>query len=296
MPRLLDIVTPFLLLALSALVHNQARADVTTATLAMENSANPLMLIRTSRGEIYVELFPEAAPRNVANFIALAQAQVPMFDVATGTTVTPNYYDGLSFHRVLPYTLIQSGAPRQPGAPVPEYQIDDEINATQLGLDQIKVLDETGSPNALLNLQDNEDFQQEILVPLYRQMGITSPEMLESRQGAVLSALRELTLQRAYENQGYRYNNRLPSRQPLRGSLAMAGSGPNTNQAEFFITTIDTPWLAGKSTVIGQVVEGMDIVDRINQSAVMRGNSTTPTANSGTMIFDIRQVNQNALQ
>ena len=291
MPRLLTILAPLLCLAVSTALNTPAQADVTTATQAMESSTNPLVLIRTSRGDIYLELFPEAAPRNVANFIALAQAQVPMFDVITGTTVTPNYYDGLSFHRVLPYTLIQSGAPRQPGAPVPEYQIDDEINATQLGLDQINVLDETGSANALLNLQDNEHFQQEILAPLYRQMRITSPEILETRQGAVLSALRELTLQRAYENQGYRYNDRLPSRQPLRGSLAMAGSGPNTNQAEFFITTIDTPWLAGKSTIIGQVVEGMDIVDRINQSAVMRGSSTTPTANSGTMIFDIRQIN-----
>lgn len=287
MPRLPNILTALLLLALST----TAKADVTTAMLAMENQANPLLLMRTSRGEIYVELFPDAAPRNVANFIALAHAEVPMFDVSAGANVTPNYYDNLSFHRVLPYYLIQSGAPRQAGAPVPEYQLDDEINATQLGLDQIMVLDEAGAPHDWLNLQDNEDFQQEILVPLYRQMGITSPAMLEARQSAVLSALRGLTLQGAYENQGYRYNNRLPSRQPMRGSLAMAGSGPNSNQAEFFITVIDAPWLAGKSTIIGQVVEGIDVVDRINQSAVMRGNSTTPTANSGTMIFDIRQVN-----
>ncbi|MDP1930714.1 MAG: peptidylprolyl isomerase [Gammaproteobacteria bacterium] len=294
MPKLPELRTSLLLpalLLLNLLLTATAGADVTTATQAMENPTNPLLHMRTSRGDVFLELFPAAAPRNVANFVALANAQVPMFDVTTGTTVSPHYYDGLSVHRVLPYFLIQSGAPRQAGTPVPEYQLDDEINASLLGLDQIKVLDEGGTPHPWLNLQDNEDFQQEILAPLYRRMGITSPEMLETRQTAVLSALRELTLQQAYENQGYRYNTRLPSLQPVRGSIAMAGSGPNTNQAEFFITTVDAPWLAGKSTIIGRVVEGMDIVDRINQSAVMRGNSTTPTANSGTMIFDIRQVN-----
>lgn len=276
--------------ALLSLLTPLAAADVTTATQAMENPSNPLLLMRTSRGEIFLELFPESAPRNVANFIALAQAQVPLFDVTTDSMVQPNYYDGMTFHRVLKNYLIQAGAPRQPGAPVPEYQLEDEINARQFGLHEIKVLDTLGKPHAWLNLKDNEDFQREVLMPLYRQLEIRTPEALETRQFAVVAALQALTLQQAYQNQGYRYNDRLASRVPLRGSVAMAGSGPNTNNAEFFITMIDTPWLVGKATIIGQVVEGMDIVDRINQSAAMRGNSTTPSPNTGTMIFDIRQV------
>jgi cyclophilin family peptidyl-prolyl cis-trans isomerase len=277
--------------ALLSLLTPLATADVTTATQAMENPNNPLLLMRTSRGAIFMELFPESAPRNVANFIALAQAQVPLFDVTTDSMVQPNYYDGMTFHRVLKNYLIQAGAPRQPGAPVPEYQLDDEISARQFGLHEIKVLDALGKPHDWLNLKNNEDFQHEVLVPLYRQLEIRTPEALETRQFAVLDALQAMTLMQAYQNQGYRYNDRLISRAPLRGSVAMAGSGPNTNNAEFFITMIDAPWLVGKATIIGQVVEGLDIVDRINQSAAMRGNSTTPSSNTGTMIFDIRQVN-----
>jgi cyclophilin family peptidyl-prolyl cis-trans isomerase len=277
--------------ALLSLLTPLATADVTTATQAMENPNNPLLLMRTSRGAIFMELFPESAPRNVANFIALAQAQVPMFDVTTESMVQPNYYDGMTFHRVLKNYLIQAGAPRQPGAPVPEYKLDDEINARQFGLHEIKVLDALGKPHDWLNLKNNEDFQHEVLVPLYRQLEIRSPEALETRQFAVHDALQDMTLMQAYQNQGYRYNDRLISRAPLRGSVAMAGSSPNTNNAEFFITMIDAPWLVGKATIIGHVVEGLDIVDRINQSAAMRGNSTTPSPNTGTMIFDIRQVN-----
>lgn len=278
----------FILLFLPAL---SASADTMTATAAMENTRNPLMLVRTSRGDVFVELFPESAPRNVTNFMGLADAKIPMFDITTGATVTPYFYDNISFHRILPYTLIQGGAQQQEGAPVPEYQIDDEINAVQFGLNDEKVLDETGAPHPWLNLQDKEDFDREILVPLYRRMGISTPEALENQQFQVLSALRAMTLQQAYENQGFRYNERLVSRAPLRGSVGMASAGPNTNQSEFFIANIDMPWLAGRTTIIGQVVEGLDIVDRINQSAALRGESTTPSASTRTMIFDIRKVN-----
>lgn len=153
------------------------------------------------------------------------------------------------------------------------------------------MLDENGAPHPWLNLKDRADFEREILVPLYRRMGISRPEAVEAQQLAVLAALRAMTLQQAYENQGFRYNDRLASRAPIRGSVGMASAGANTNQSQFFIANIDMPWLAGKTTIIGQVVEGLDIVDRINQSAALRGDSTTPSASTRTMIFDIRQVN-----
>jgi peptidyl-prolyl cis-trans isomerase A (cyclophilin A) len=268
-----------------------ATADLATATAAMESATNPLMLMRTSRGDIYLELFPQAAPRNVANFIALAEARVPLFDIATTTTVTPYYYDGLTFHRILRNYLVQAGAPRAPNAPVPEYLVEDEINARQFGLHEQKVLDPFGKPHSWLNLADSADFQREILVPLYRVMGISSPEAVTARQFEIHDALQAMSLQQAYENQGYRYNDRLVSRDPLRGSVVMTGTGPNTNAAEFFITLVDAPWLAGKATIIGRVVEGMEIVDRIDQAAVLRGDTTAATPTTATMIFDLRQVN-----
>ena len=63
---------------------------------------------------------------------------------------------------------------------------------------------------------------------------------------------------------GYKFADEFNSHKIVRGALAMANAGPNTNGSQFFIVTADAcPWLDGKHTVFGEVTSGMDVVDAI---------------------------------
>ncbi len=74
---------------------------------------------------------------------------------------------------------------------------------------------------------------------------------------------------------GYKFEDEFNAKKLVKGSLAMANAGPNTNGSQFFIvTTESTPWLDGRHTNFGQVTEGMDIVDKI--SLVATGNNDKP--------------------
>jgi cyclophilin family peptidyl-prolyl cis-trans isomerase len=77
---------------------------------------------------------------------------------------------------------------------------------------------------------------------------------------------------------GYTFEDEINPHQVVRGALAMANAGPNTNGSQFFIvTTAAAPWLDGKHTVFGQVQEGMDVVDRLEGVSTDRRDApTTP--------------------
>jgi cyclophilin family peptidyl-prolyl cis-trans isomerase len=123
--------------------------------------------MKTSEGDIVLELFDEDAPKTVANFKQLA---------------SQGFYDGLIFHRVIDDFMIQGGCPQGTGTGGPGYTFEDEINPHKI----------------------------------------------------------------------------------VRGALAMANAGPDTNGSQFFIvTTEEAPWLDGKHTVFGEVRDGMDVVNRI---------------------------------
>jgi peptidyl-prolyl cis-trans isomerase B (cyclophilin B) len=63
---------------------------------------------------------------------------------------------------------------------------------------------------------------------------------------------------------GYTFEDEFNQHKIVRGALAMANAGPNTNGSQFFIVTAEAcPWLDGKHTVFGEVREGIDVVDKL---------------------------------
>ena len=74
---------------------------------------------------------------------------------------------------------------------------------------------------------------------------------------------------------GYTFEDEFNDHRVVRGALAMANAGPNTNGSQFFIVTTEAaPWLDGKHTVFGKVTSGQDVADRI--SMVARDGSDKP--------------------
>src|SRR5213595_3208414 len=72
---------------------------------------------------------------------------------------------------------------------------------------------------------------------------------------------------------GYTFEDEFNDHPIVRGALAMANAGPNTNGSQFFIVTADAcPWLDGKHTVFGRVTDGMDVVDSIEATPTAAGD------------------------
>ncbi len=275
-----------LLAGLIFLQGHSVFADEQSARLGMENPDNPLMLMSTSQGAIYVELFPSEAPLNVANFISLAEGQTEIRDPQTGAASFPHYYDNLRFHRVIPRFLIQTGSLVNHPVGAPPRLLKDEINASFLGLNEIPVINPDGTINSLLNVGERETLEELLLTPLYRAMGVRDASELASAQHQIAERMRAMTLQELYQNLGYSYQDSYPSRAVDRGVLALANDGPNRNGAEFFIPVANAEWLTGRYTVIGKVVEGMEIVDRINSFPV----DPQVYTRQSTIIFSLRRL------
>lgn len=85
--------------------------------------------LHTNRGDIRVQLFPNHAPKTVANFVELAEGTREWADPSTGRKRTDRFYDGLGFHRVIAGFMIQGGCPLGTGTGGPGYDFDDEIHS-----------------------------------------------------------------------------------------------------------------------------------------------------------------------
>jgi peptidyl-prolyl cis-trans isomerase B (cyclophilin B) len=75
---------------------------------------------------------------------------------------------------------------------------------------------------------------------------------------------------------GYTFADEINPHKVVRGALAMANAGPNTNGSQFFIVTAPAcPWLDGKHTVFGQVSDGLDVVDSLEGVSTDAGDRPT---------------------
>ncbi len=84
--------------------------------------------LSTTMGDIVIQLFPDHVPKTVDNFVGLAEGTKEWLDPATGHVSGQPFYDGLTFHRVIPNFMLQGGCPQGTGTGGPGYTFDDEFH------------------------------------------------------------------------------------------------------------------------------------------------------------------------
>ncbi len=209
-------------------------------------------VMATTYGNIELELWPGIAPKTVENFVKLGKE---------------GFYDKTYFHRVIPDFMIQGGDPNtkdsdrsNDGMGGPGYKFEDECYT------QGEQITGMVSDEEAANL-----VWTKIIVP-YMQSG-------QSPQAEIFEIVKKVQETQSLDPvMGHTvewYQDRTGLRDPLYRQIlkehvlysyiCMANSGPNTNGSQFFIVTHKpgTPHLDGKHTVFGKVVNGMDVVHRI---------------------------------
>ncbi|MDA3837644.1 MAG: peptidylprolyl isomerase [Candidatus Delongbacteria bacterium] len=239
----------------------------------IKSTVNPIALIETNLGNIKVELLPKIAPKTVANFIGLATGTKEWSDPKSNQKVRKPFYDGLIFHRVIKDFMIQGGCPLGTGTSGPGYKFEDEC------------FDTTGKELKSGKIEDDfiagEMFRRVIMPYLQRTNEGTRDkeiQMILERCDQVKSGepIMEYPIEWYLEKTGHKAKF-IPSvlkAQVKYGVIAMANSGPNTNGSQFFIVTNKegAKWLDGKHTVFGRVIEGMDVVHKIENVEKDKGD------------------------
>lgn len=96
--------------------------------MAEQTSGQTTATLHTSRGDITLRLFPDHAPKTVRNFVELAEGTREWVDPESGEKRTARFYDGLTFHRVIPGFMVQGGCPLGTGTGGPGYRFGDEFH------------------------------------------------------------------------------------------------------------------------------------------------------------------------
>lgn len=117
----------FFLSSMLALSSTPAEAPKTEPVVPTD--PGQYAILYTSMGDIVCRLFPNEAPKAVANFVGLATGKKPWTDPSTGKLVHRSLYSGTTFHRIIAGFMIQGGDPVGDGTGSPGYQFGDEVKS-----------------------------------------------------------------------------------------------------------------------------------------------------------------------
>ena len=219
------------------------------------------VLMKTSLGDIELELNREIAPLTVDNFVGLAMATKEFTDSQTRQLAKRHFYDGLIFHRVIRDFMIQGGCPVGTGTGGPGYTFADECY--EPGEKITGTIENEQKANAIWTQQVVPYLRSNPTDPSPELMAIVTKchqsQSLAPMIGSTVAFYEKATGRRAFYGQG-----------PLKatvdyGTICMANAGPDTNGSQFFIVTKKdgADWLNGKHTVFGKVTNGMDVAHAI---------------------------------
>lgn len=255
---------------------NQGAVKNEAQNVKVETSRKPVATIETTLGTIKIELWPDKAPATVANFIGLSNGTKEWMDPVAKTSVKKPFYDGLIFHRVIKDFMVQGGCPFGQGNGDPGYRFEDETYEKGPEITgEIKdesvamvVFQTVFVPYLQAGGGDRTKLDKEI-------MDITDECMKANSGKPMMKHPVEYYIQKTkFTGKVFNKGNLIS---PISyGTICMANSGPNTNGSQFFIVTKKEgcDWLNGKHTVFGKVIEGMDVVLKIQD--VEKGENDKP--------------------
>lgn len=225
------------------------------------------VIIKTSLGDITVRLYDET-PLHRDNFVKLARE---------------GYYDGTLFHRVIKDFMIQGGDPDSKGAPAgkqlgiggPDYTIEAEIKPTLFhkrgALAAARQGDEVNperrSSGSQFYIVWGQVYNQGQIKQFAKQMEM---QQMQQAFNALAMQHREEIMQLRRDRNRAGLQDKLANE--AQQQVKANGAGMTAEQQEIYTTIGGTPHLDGQYTVFGEVEEGLDIVDQIQQAATGRGD------------------------
>lgn len=247
-----------ILTILSFFVKAPLQAGTASAKKTMQDESNPLIVMHTELGSIYIELFPDEAPKNVTYFLKLIKGEISS---TSSPDYSPRYLDNRLIEHAVPGILVQGAGSGSHPFGAPTAKPETEINAKALGFDNIPLIDPEGFLHPNLAITSKSDYEEKLLKPFLKSNNITSLDMIEGKQFLLFKRLKNLSLEDGLKLQGLTFTNGLNSRTISRGTLLLSETGG----PGFLLALKNLPHLNGRYTVLGNIVEGITFADDISQ-------------------------------